>query len=164
MNKNDVADFQICMSIASRLDQVFQVRVAIAAILREMDVANLDCLHVQLAVAEAINNVIEHGYGERDDGRIEVIAETHGDKLQIEITDDAPPLPLDRLEELLRTPLPEPSEATPLLASGRGIPIMRSTMDSVAFLRPANRNRLILSKLLRRVSRDPDQAMPLPAN
>jgi anti-sigma regulatory factor (Ser/Thr protein kinase) len=92
------------------------------------------------------------------------MAETYGDKLRIEITDDAAPLPLDRLEELLRTPLPEPSETTPLLASGRGIPIMRSTMDSVAFLRPANRNRLILSKLLRRISRDPDQPLASPPN
>src|SRR6185437_8029537 len=119
------------MSIASSLDQVWQVRVAVAAILREMDIADLDCLHVQLAVAEAINNVIEHGYGEQAEGRIEVSALSEDDKLRIEITDDAAPAPLEYLEELLKKPLPEPSDTTPLLSSGRGLPIMRSTMDSV---------------------------------
>src|SRR5689334_16933453 len=140
------------MSIASSLDQVWQVRVAIAAILREMDIADLDCLHVQLAVAEAINNIIEHGYGERGEGRIDVVALTEDGKLRIEITDDATPLPLEHLEELLRKPLPEPSDTTPLLASGRGIPIMRSTMDSVVFRRAADRNQLILCKNLRSIA------------
>jgi serine/threonine-protein kinase RsbW len=117
-----------------------------------MDVADLDCLHVQLAVAEAINNVIEHGYGERGEGRIDVSAFSEDGRLRIEITDDAAPAPLEYLEELLKKPLPEPSDTTPLLSSGRGIPIMRSTMDSVMFRRVGDRNRLILCKSLRRIS------------
>lgn len=152
-----MAEFQIQMSIASSLDQVWQVRVAVAAILREMDVADLDCLHVQLAVAEAINNVIEHGYGERGEGRIDVSALSEDGKLRIEITDDAAPAPLEYLEELLKKPLPEPSDTMPLLSSGRGLPIMRSTMDSVVFRRAGNRNRLILCKNLRRISADTTQ-------
>jgi serine/threonine-protein kinase RsbW len=155
VNEGELADFQIRMSIASKLDQVWPVRVAIAAILREMDVADLDCLHVQLAVAEAINNCIEHGYGETREGRIEILAETEQDRLRIEITDDAPPLPLRRLEELLRKPMPEPNETAPLLSSGRGIPIMRSTMDSVVFGRLGERNQLLLCKVLRRICAGP---------
>jgi serine/threonine-protein kinase RsbW len=151
-----VAEFQIRISIASRLDQVWQVRVAIAAILRELEIADLDCLHVQLAVAEAINNIIEHGYGEYGEGRIDIAAETEHGKLRIEITDDAPPLPLEYLEDLLKKPLPEPGDTVPLLSSGRGIPIMRSTMDSVVFRRPVGRNQLILCKVLRRISADPN--------
>jgi anti-sigma regulatory factor (Ser/Thr protein kinase) len=151
--EGELTDFQIRMSIASRLDQVWPVRIALAAILREMDVTDLDCLHVQLALAEAINNCIEHGYGERREGLIEIAAEAKEDKLRIEITDDAPPLPLPRLEELLRKPMPEPSETAPLAASGRGLPIMRSTMDSVTFGRSGERNRLVLCKTLRRMAR-----------
>jgi serine/threonine-protein kinase RsbW len=151
-----VAEFQIQMSIASRLDQVWQVRVAIAAILREMAVADLDCLHAQLAVAEAINNIIEHGYGERDDGRIEIAADTDQNNLRIDITDDATPLPLERLEGLLKKPLPDPAETAPLLSSGRGLPIMRSTMDSVLFSRRGERNHLTLCKVLRHICSDPD--------
>ena len=156
VNEDEVADFQIRMSIASRLDQVWQVRVAIAAILREMQVADLDCLHVQLAVAEAINNIVEHGYGESGDGRIDIAAVTEQDKLRIEIMDDAPPLPLERLKHLLREPLPEPSDTAPLLSSGRGLPIMRSTMDSVSFGRCGERNQLVLSKVLRRIYAQPN--------
>lgn len=156
MNQEMVPECQIEMSIASRLDQVWQVRVAIAAILREMDIADLDCLHVELAVAEAINNCIEHGYGESGDGRIDIFAETHDCHLKVVIMDDAPPLPIARLEELLRTPLPDPTDAAPLLSSGRGIPIMRSTMDSVAFGRSGSRNQLTLCKALRRICASPN--------
>jgi serine/threonine-protein kinase RsbW len=157
IDEGNVAEFQIRMSIASSLDQVWQVRVAIAAILREMDIADLDCLHVQLAVAEAINNIIEHGYGESSEGRVDIAAATDDGKLRIEITDDARPLPLEYLEELLKKPLAEPSDTGPLLSSGRGIPIMRSTMDSVAFRRAGNRNQLVLCKALRRISTEPGQ-------
>ena len=154
MTPETTTDCQIEISIVSMLDCVWQVRVAIAAILREMNIADLDCLHVQLAVAEAINNCIEHGYGETGDGRIDIFAATDGDNLKVVIMDDAPPLPIPRLEELLRTPLPEPTDAIPLLSSGRGIPIMRSTMDSVTFGRSGGRNQLTLCKTLRRICAD----------
>jgi serine/threonine-protein kinase RsbW len=145
-----LGEFEIRVSIAGQLDQVWQVRVAIAAILKELDVADLDCLHVQLAIAEAINNCIEHGYREDGCGRIDVCAQVNGERLTVEIVDDGRPLPIDELEQLLKKPIPEPSENVPLLSSGRGLQIMKSTMDSVVFWRQGERNTLTLRKVLRR--------------
>lgn len=146
-----LAGFECKISIASKLEQVWQIRVAIAAILQELDVADIDRLHVQLAVAEAVNNCIEHAFNRRSDGRVDVIVEIDENLLRIEITDDGQPLPIDELEHLLAKPIPEPSEDMPLLSSGRGLQIMRSTVDSVVFARQGEKNRLVLRKLLRRI-------------
>jgi anti-sigma regulatory factor (Ser/Thr protein kinase) len=151
-----LSEYEIRIAIASKLDQVWQVRVAIAAILKELDVADIDCLHVQLAVAEAINNCIEHGYCEDVNGRIDVFTQVREERLTIEIMDDGQPLPIEELEQLLKKPIPEPCENMPLLSSGRGLQIMRSTMDSVVFWRQGDRNKLTLRKVLRRIYTQPE--------
>jgi serine/threonine-protein kinase RsbW len=150
----NVADFRLTMSIDSKLDHVWLMRVSVAAILRELNVAEVDGLHVQLAIVEGINNCIEHSYAERPDGVIDVSIEAHPELLLIEIQDDGPPVPIEQLRILLRRPIPEVNDPRTLLPSGRGLQIMRDTMDIVEFTRRDNRNVLTLGKNLRRFCAD----------
>jgi serine/threonine-protein kinase RsbW len=149
-----MANFELRISIASELEQVWQVRVAIGAILDEMDFVDLDCLHVELAVAEAINNCIEHAYLCKPGDPIEVYTCISAETVLVEIIDNGLPLPLTRIEELLKKPIVEPTPDIPLLSNGRGLQIIRSTMDSVVFSRRNNRNVLTLRKTLRHYPAD----------
>jgi serine/threonine-protein kinase RsbW len=143
-------DFRLSLRIANSLDQVWLVRAFLRAVLQEIEVADMDCAHVQLAVSEAINNCIEHSYHNGRQGDVDVLLELNREQLQIEIADDGVPLRLEEIEALLRKPIPEVAASLDLLPHGRGLQIIRDTMDSVVFLRQDDRNVVRLRKSLRR--------------
>jgi serine/threonine-protein kinase RsbW len=145
-----VADFEFKMSIANKLDQVWLVRAAVACILEELDFAEADVLHVQLALAEVINNCIEHSYAPQKRGCIEIRANLADTTLKLEIFDDGNPVPLRKVKELLKRPILAPAVDLPVPSSGRGLQIIRSTMDSVVFSHAGTRNKVLLRKTLRR--------------
>jgi anti-sigma regulatory factor (Ser/Thr protein kinase) len=59
-------------------------------------------------------------------------------------------LRVEEMEKLLKRPVPEPGAVSELLPNGRGLQIIRDTMDSVAFARRNDRNIVRLCKTLRR--------------
>jgi anti-sigma regulatory factor (Ser/Thr protein kinase) len=142
--------FQFHLSTASRLDHVWIVRVTVGAVLSELKVADDDCLHVQFALAEAINNCIEHSYRNREDGPIDFSIIVSEEQISIDIEDDGTPLPLPSIEELLKKPVAEPMPGAPILSGGRGLQIIRDTMTSVKFSHEGNRNRISMQKVFRR--------------
>src|SRR6478752_3494451 len=120
--------FQFHLSTVSKLDHVWIVRVTVGSVLTELKVAEDDCLHVQFALAEAINNCIEHSYHNREDGYIDFSFSVSEDGISIDIEDDGAPLPLASIEERLRKPIAEPGRGAPILPGGRGLQIIRDTM------------------------------------
>lgn len=145
-----MADFRLCIRIANYLDQVWPVRASIRAILDDINVASIDCVHVQLAVCEALNNCIEHSYHDCRQGDIDIVIAGDEDQVQIEISDDGTPIQVEEIEKLLARPVPEPGGEFELLPHGRGLQIMRDTMDSVVFSRENDRNVVRLRKALLR--------------
>jgi serine/threonine-protein kinase RsbW len=143
-------NFQFHLSTVSKLDHVWIVRVTVGAVLVELKVAEDDCLHVQFALAEAINNCIEHSYHNREDGDIDFSFLVSEDQISIDIEDDGTPLPLTSIEELLKKPVAEPIPGAPILSGGRGLQIIRDTMTSVRFSREGNRNKISMQKIFRR--------------
>ena len=77
--------------IAARLEEV---RDACDMVVEAAEAANLDeraVYHCQMAVDEALTNIIEHGYGYEEDGnQIEVACSIERDRFVITITDDSP--------------------------------------------------------------------------
>ena len=145
-----MANFRLAITIANDLDQVWLVRASVRAILDEMDVADIDCLHVQLAISEAVNNCIKHSYQGGRQGEVDILIDVDRERLQIEIADDGVPLRVEEMENLLKRPVPEPGAVLELLPNGRGLQIIRDTMDSVVFSRRDDRNVVRLCKTLRR--------------
>lgn len=144
-----MSGFRIQLSIESRLDQVLLLRTAVRAIAAELGFDESTCLEIQLGVTEAVNNVIEHAYNSSPDRRVAVDLETGPAFLELWITDDGLPLPLDSLQKCLvdPSPLPESGEGE-LNDRGRGLWIIRKTMDSVIFDRKDGQNQIHLSKKL----------------
>jgi len=83
---------------------------------------------VQLAVDEAASNIIEHAYGDQDQGNIECSYDVRPDKLIIVIKDYGKPFD----PEFVAHPdlKSDPCERDP---RGLGLHFMRSLMDSLEF-------------------------------
>lgn len=128
--------------IPARLDNV---RHACDSVVEAAETTGLDeraVYHCQMAVDEALTNIIEHGYAlEGDDHSIEVITAVSPGTFLITITDDSPAFnPLEH-------EAPDPDE--PLDSrepGGWGIYFIRRLMDDVTYQRVDNTNQLILAK------------------
>lgn len=103
---------------------------------------------LQLAVSEVANNCIEHGYLQRVDGRVDVSVDRSGLELRIEVEDDAPPLPVDRLRGLLHDGTCEIEVDKEWSSRGHGLQMVVGAVSSIDFARVADRNRVTLTKRL----------------
>lgn len=100
----------------------------------------MECYACQLAVSEAIENIIRHGYGREVPNEIEVTISSEPGELNIELTDDAEPF-----NPTNQGKVQEWTEDDPPVG-GLGIQIIHRIMDDVEYKREAGRNRLTLQK------------------
>lgn len=99
-----------------------------------------EILDTQLAVEEAITNVIVHGY-EDNPGIIRISCRTTHGIIEVEVEDSAPPF--DPLS------LPEPdlgSDVSERRVGGLGVYLLRQVMDDIAYRYENNHNILVLTK------------------
>jgi sigma-B regulation protein RsbU (phosphoserine phosphatase) len=92
---------------------------------------------VEVAVAEVLNNVLEHALPNRANHKIELICHLQDDALVIKAIDDG--LPLQTLPGDKRMPACRAE-------SGRGWPIIINWIDEISFNRANDRNHLLMKK------------------
>ena len=93
---------------------------------------------LDLALDEAIANVLHHGYGPGAPGLVSLALSEEGDRVKLQISDRAPAFnPLEPLEVLER------GEG---VVGGWGIALLRRCMDRVEYARVNGENRLILER------------------
>jgi serine/threonine-protein kinase RsbW len=107
-----------------------------------------DAALVELAIVEALQNTIEHGYAGAP-GQVELAARVDPDQVHAEITDTAPPVNLARV---MQAPDDDhsPLDRDSLLERGRGLAIIRGVFDRVVFTRTESGNHLALTRLRQR--------------
>lgn len=59
----------------------------------------------ETVLAEVMNNIVEHAYAGRDDGKIDVVLVHDGFGLLVEVTDKGAPMPDGRLPDARQAPL-----------------------------------------------------------
>ena len=77
-----------------------EAREAIAAISRRLRGLEISCDMadgVEIALAEAVNNVVEHAYSDSEPGLVRILCSLRGARLDIRIADTGSPLPDNRL-------------------------------------------------------------------
>jgi len=94
----------------------------------------------QLAVCEAVENIIKHGYPPGAGGQIEISAASPPGELTIELVDTAPAFDPTRFPIDPRIPTSEDT------VGGRGLLMIRRVMDEVEYRRRGRRNVLRLTK------------------
>jgi serine/threonine-protein kinase RsbW len=102
---------------------------------------------IEIAVAEAINNVITHGYAGKHGQDIALQLCLGPEEVVIEIIDHAVPIPEGLLAGIAADPFQfDAVDVASLPEGGRGLALIRLTMDGVAYSSEAGENRLRLTK------------------
>jgi serine/threonine-protein kinase RsbW len=100
--------------------------------------------HVQMAMDEAVTNVMEHAYGGRADGAIVIECQVTARELRIEIRDRGEPFDPNTIQEPdIHSPLSERA------IGGLGVFFMRKLMDEVVFARDRHGNITRMTKKLK---------------
>lgn len=129
----------LTLRIDSRLDDVWLVGLAVRAVCGVLPLDEEATGAVELCVVEAVNNAIEHAYGETAGHPVEVVASVAAGTLSLAVRDRGRTMPWP--------PVPGP-EPDALSESGRGMFIMRALMDEVDYARDDGWNVLTLTKHL----------------
>ena len=122
------------------LESIEQVSVYLESILEEAGLDMLEAARIQLAVEEAVTNVINHGYGGKD-GEILITSDIESSQVIITITDTG------QLFDPTQIPSPDISaDLEHRNIGGLGVHLIRSVMDDVKYIREGEKNRLTMIK------------------
>lgn len=129
----------LTLRIDSRLEDVWLVGLSVRAVCSTLPIDEETTGALELCVVEAVNNAIEHAYGEAPGHPVEVVASLAADTLCLAIRDRGRAMPW-----------PAPSGPAPdeLHEGGRGLFIMRTLMDEVDYATVDGWNVLTLTKHL----------------
>lgn len=116
------------LSIPSRTSQLARVRQRVACWAEEADLPEKSAQALQLAVDEACANAIEHGYGGRPDGRVEVEVAFRRDAVTVTVRHRGSPYDPEKHRP---TALEEMVQGHRI--HGYGLHLMRRLVDEIAF-------------------------------
>lgn len=130
----------ISLEVPAHLDEIHPICEAVQQAAQEAGFDDRTAYACQLAVSEACENIVVHGYGRQAEGTIRANLESEPGNLRIHLTDRAPPFNPAQVQ----AGPPVPPEDPP--AGGLGLYILHRVMDEVAYERNAGENRLTLRK------------------
>lgn len=137
MHTRTPAEDLITLTIGSDAHSVMPLAAALSATLQQLRVTAADIAAVKLGTVEAVNNCIEHAYGQGGErGAISVHVRLCGERLELEVRDSGRPFQAS-------------AEATlPSLDSedGRGCFIVNACFDTVDYCSDGGVNTLFLVK------------------
>lgn len=96
---------------------------------------------LELAMVEAANNIIIHGFGGATDKRYSVSIETRDGEVQVTLSDNGTTIPAALLAA-------DPAAWSLDAEASRGLAIMRACADRLEYRRARGRNLLLLGKRL----------------
>ncbi|MBK0326268.1 ATP-binding protein [Rhodobacteraceae bacterium F11138] len=111
--------------------------------IRKFGVADNQVDDVEIALAEVVNNVVEHAYADMAPGSISIRGEVDKHALRLQITDHGHPLPEGRLPTGLPASIAGPRAELP--EGGFGWYIIRTFARDIHYLRKNGRNQLQLT-------------------
>lgn len=129
------------LTVAARLDAINSICEAVADEAKNAGFDDRTAYACELAVYEACENIVVHGYGEEDgEGEISAAIRSRPGELTVELRDQAGPFdpasaPANR---------PDPKEDLPI--GGLGLYIVHEVMDEIRYERSRGENRLLLRK------------------
>jgi len=132
------------LRIDSRLEHVQSLARELRALCAESGLDARAAALVELALVEAINNVIRHAYRLEPGHVVEVVFECAGGALRFEVTDSGQRYsgPLAPRFEF------DPADTARLPEGGMGLHLIHSIMDHVDYRSQGGRNTLAMTKRL----------------
>lgn len=100
---------------------------------------------VEIALAEALTNIVEHGYGHDSSARVRLRLLERPGALEVDVWDRGRPIPLGRLEQADETTfLFDPTELAALPEGGMGLALIKTAFNEVRYRSKDGVNRLHL--------------------
>jgi serine/threonine-protein kinase RsbW len=134
----------VTLAIDSRLELVELAARALRSLCSASGLPARESARVELAVAEALNNVIRHAYHHEAGHPIEIVFALESGRFTIEIWNEGEPMP-ERGPATLEF---DPADLEHLPEGGMGLYIIHSVMDQVEFRRVGDRNALTMIRRL----------------
>jgi anti-sigma regulatory factor (Ser/Thr protein kinase) len=128
------------MKVNGHLDQIERIGRLIQDAAQDAGFDEMESYACELAVCEACENIILHGYGDDTIGEIEVAVHTEPDKITIDLWDDAPPFDPANSPDKRDWSTDNPP------VGGLGLVIMHKVMDDVEYRRMEGRNQLRMNR------------------
>lgn len=110
--------------------------------LRAAGVPSARADEIEIALAEAINNVVEHAFAGSENGTVHLLCSLRPNRLDIRICDTGSPLPDERLPPGLAADLAVPRSELP--EGGFGWFLIRELTSEIRYDRCGNSNHLSL--------------------
>lgn len=132
---------RVSLEIPARLSALKQVEAAIAQAAQDTGFDERTTYACQLAVCEACENIITHGYERQEEGTISIILNPKPGELAIELRDRAQPF-----NPAEPATAPPNKEGDPPVG-GLGLVILHRVMDEIRYQRQGDENTLLLRKL-----------------
>ena len=123
--------------------QIPQLADFVEAIAQEKQLSQSLAMGINLALEEAVSNVIMYAYPKETDGMVDVDAIIRKDSLEFIISDSGVPFDPTAAHEV---DINAPVEDRPI--GGLGIHLVRQLMDTVSYERKENKNYLKMKKHL----------------
>lgn len=103
---------------------------------------------LNLAMVEAVNNAVEHAYHGEPGHWVRVELELAPDRFSLRVRDRGQPIPSGRLEAVTAFIEPDPDDLDTWSLRGRGLAIIKSSMDTVEYATRDGVNTLSMSRAL----------------
>jgi len=127
-----MADREILLEIESRVENVPLVGLAADRVGRFFGMKDSQARAWQLAVVEAVNNVIEHSYGYESNHRVRIRLQAIAQRMCCEVSDTGKPIPEEVLSRLRADGSGLPA-AEDLAESGYGMQLIATLADELDY-------------------------------
>ena len=130
------------LRIPGKIEQVPKACNWVVEVAEQMGLGMRDVNQVELAVDEAVTNIIEHAYGGAATNKgIDIIINASGAHFEVTIVDEGPKF------DPLNATNPDPAAVLDdRKIGGWGVFFIKKVMDGVDYKYAANRNHLIMTK------------------
>ena len=132
-------------AVATRLADVAPATQAVRATLPDW-LADAERDAIELALTEALTNIVQHGYGGGADAQVRLRVLERPGALEIELTDEGRPIPPGLLEaaDAATTFAFDPTDLAALPEGGMGLALIKSAFHEVRYASHGGVNRLSL--------------------
>ncbi|PTQ89225.1 ATP-binding protein [Agitococcus lubricus] len=140
---------RIKLSIEAKLANIGMLGNVARMIAHETGLSVMTGTEVELAVVEAVTNIVKYGLTDKPDAEIEVVFTCYSDFLQIDVCDQGLAIPTEALAQADGKVFDyaiEDMNTWP--TSSMGLSLIKAVMDSVEYQTLENRNTLRLVKFI----------------
>ncbi len=125
---------KIVFAIESDMKNVSLIGMTINKLCSLIPFSEAEAYQVELCVVEAVNNCIEHAYGNQRGHQVEVVFALETDKLVIDVCDTGKSMDEKAIEKVDVSQLNiDPDNFHTMAEQGRGLPIMKQIMDTITY-------------------------------